>query len=448
MAKRKDKLGLSVFVQAYGTHAHAWRRPEVQAAGYPSFKGFADTVKLLERGKFDFAFFADFVGNGGDQVGNGKSPRARGFEPLTIVSALSQITDKIGLVATVNTNFNDPYNLSRRLASLDHITNGRAGWNIVSSLAQNAIKTFGLHERADREDRYERAAEFVDVAKSLWDSWDDDTFDTPNKETGVFYDPKKGHPLHHHGKHFSVDAILDIARPIQGYPVFFQAGNSDKGREFAARYAEVIYAAAQTLEEAKAYYDDVKGRLSKYGRAPEDVRVTPGLYYFIGDSRSEAQEKYKSFLESVDVTARLDGFLDIDLSSYNLDDPFPVDHPEPANNVGRYRQAVALARRENLTIREVILRFNVVQGHRIIVGTADDIADQIEDWFLNYGADGYQLKPDLLPDSLEAFVNKVVPLLQKKGIFRTEYEGTTLREHLGLKRPRNQYLGGSLAAAE
>jgi len=352
------------------------------------------------------------------------------------VSALAGITKHIGLVATINTNFNEPYNVARRLASVDHLTGGRSGWNIVSSLSEGAAQTFGIKDGIDHDGRYERAAEFVDLTKELWDSWDDGAFDHPNKETGVFADPKSAHPIHHHGKHFSVDSILDIARPIQGYPVFFQAGNSDAGREFAAQYAEVIYAAAQTLEEAKSFYKDVKGRLAKYGREPDDLKVTPGLFYHIGSSRLEAQEKYESFREAVDVSgARL--FFGVDLSSYSIDGPMPTHLPEPENGKGRWRQAIALAKRENLTIRELILRFTAVQGHRIVVGTATDIADQLEDWFVHEGADGFNLKPSFIPDSLEDFIKLVVPELQKRGIFRTEYEGTTLRDHLGLKRPAN-----------
>jgi len=440
MSKRKDKLNLSVFVQNYGTHAKAWRRPDVDAGGPPKFQRFVDTVQLLERGKFDFAFFADFVGNGGDGVGNGRGPRAGGFEPLSITAALSQVTEKIGLIATVNTNFNDPYNLARRLASFDHLTGGRAGWNVVSSLADNAARTFGITEPLSREGRYQRAGEFIDVAKSLWDSWDDDAFDHINKETGQYYDPASGHPTHIHNNHFAVDAILDIARPIQGYPVFAQAGNSDEGKEFAAQYAEIIYAAAQTIEEAQASYADYKNRLGKFGRDASDLRVTPGLYYFIGESKQEAEEKYQSFLEAVRIDERR-SILGVDVSDYPLDGPLPDDLPEPANGLGRFYQARALAKRENLSIRDLILRFSTVQGHRIIVGTANDVADELEAWFQGYAADGFNLKPDLLPDSLELFINKVVPLLQKKGIFRTEYEGNTLRDHLGLKRPPNQYTG-------
>jgi FMN-dependent oxidoreductase (nitrilotriacetate monooxygenase family) len=438
MSKKKRQLSLSVFVQLYGTHAHAWRRPGIKAGGNPDLARWADIVRLLERGKFDFAFFADFVGNGGEGGERiGRHPRGGGFEPLTLVGALSTLTEKIGLVATVNTNFNEPYNLARRLASLDHLTGGRSGWNIVSSLSEGAIKSFGIQDPLDHDGRYERAGELVDVAKRLWDSWDDGAFDHPNQETGEFLNPQSAHPVHHHGKHFSVDAQLDIARPIQGYPVFFQAGNSDSGREFAAKYAEVIYAAAQTLEEAKSFYADVKGRLAKYGREPDHLKVTPGLFFHIGSSRQEAQEKYQSFREAVDLSGRKQ-FFGVDVSKYSLDEPLPENLPEPVNGRGRWRQLVALARRENLSIRELILRFSVVQGHRIVVGTPVDVADQLEDWFVNEGADGFNLKPSFQPDSLEDFVNLVVPELQKRGIFRTEYEGTTLREHLGLPRPRDQ----------
>ncbi len=451
--KRKRQLSLSVFVQQYGTHGRAWRRPEVKAGGNPSFEDWAKIVRTLERGKFDFAFFADFVGQGGPRVrGYGGSPQGNHFEPTALVAALAGATRHIGLVATINTNFNEPYNVARRLASLDHLSGGRVGWNIVSSLAEGAAQTFGVNDGLDHDQRYERAAEFVDLTKKLWDSWDDGAFDHPDKERGVFSDAKSAHPVHHRGRYLQADALLDIARPIQGYPVFFQAGNSDSGKDFAAQYAEVIYAAAQTLPEAQAFYRDVKSRLAKFGREPDDLKVTPGLFFHIGRSRQEAQEKYESFRESIDVSSGKH-FFGTDLSAYPLDGPVPTDLPEPANGRGRWLQAMALAKRENLSIRELILRFAAVQGHRIVVGTPVDIADQLEDWFVKEGADGFNLKPSFIPESLDDFVNLVVPELQKKGIFRTEYEGKTLREHLGLKRPPNPFsnragvLGNGVSAA-
>lgn len=439
MSSRKRQLSLSVFVQLYGTHGHAWRRPGVKAGGTPKLQNWTNIVKTLERGKFDFAFFADFVGQAGaDLDGAGRRARGGGFEPTALVAALSTVTQNIGLVATVNTNFNEPYNLARRLASLDHLSGGRAGWNIVSSLAEGAAQSFGATE-LDPKQRYERASEFVEVAKKLWDSWDDDAFDHPNPETGQFLDPSSAHPVQHSGKYFKINTLLDVARPIQGYPVFFQAGNSEDGREFAARYAEVIYAAAQTLDEAKAYYSDVKGRLAKYGREPEDLIVTPGLFYHIGRSRAEAQEKYESFRESIEIPKGRRVLFGVDVSGYPLDGPLPKGLPEPLNGRGRWAQLVALAEREKLSIRELFLRFQAVQGHRIVVGTPSDIADQLEDWFVNEGADGFNLKPSLIPDSLDDFVELVVPELQKRGIFRKEYEFSTLRENLGLKRPPNPH---------
>jgi alkanesulfonate monooxygenase len=448
MGKKKRHMNLSVFLQLYGTHANAWRRPGVEAGGNPDFQKWLSLVQLLERGKFDFAFFADFVGNGGDAVGNGRQARGGGFEPLTLVGALAAATKHIGLVATVNTNFNEPYNTARRFASLDHLSGGRIGWNVVSSFAENAAKSFGVENPLDHAARYQRAGEFIDASKELWDSWDDNAFDHPDKETGQFFDPESGHPVHYRSKHFSVDGLLDIARPIQGYPVLFQAGNSDTGREFAAQYSEGIYAAAQTIEEAKDFYNDVKGRLAKYGREPDDLRVTPGLFYHIGSSRQEAREKYEAFQQAVDLTGRTN-FLGVDLSAYPLDGPLPDNIPEPTNGIGRFRQAVALAKRENLTIRQVILRFSIVQGHRTIYGTPTDIADQLEDWFVNGAADGFNMKPATVPDSLEEFITKVVPELQRRGLFRTEYEGTTLRDHLQLRRPQNRHtLERHVSAAE
>jgi alkanesulfonate monooxygenase len=437
--KRKRQLSLSVFVQPYGTHGLAWRRPHIKAGGNPSFETWASIVKTLERGKFDYAFFADFVGQGGPNLrGYGGWPQGNYFEPTALVAALAGVTRHIGLVATINTNFNEPYNVARRLASLDHLSGGRVGWNIVSSLAEGAAQTFGVNDGLDHDQRYVRAAEFVDLTKQLWDSWDDGAFDHPNKETGRFIDPASAHPVHHRGKYFQADALLDIPRPIQGYPVFFQAGNSDTGKDFAAQYAEAIYAAAQTLEEAQSFYRDVKGRLPKFGREPDDLKVTPGLFFHIGRSRQEAQEKYESFRDSVDVSiGRF--FFGSEILTHPLDGPVPPNLPEPANGKGRWHQAMALARRENLTIRELVLRFAAVQGHRIVVGTPVDIADQLEDWFVHEAADGFNLKPSFIPESLDEFVDLVVPELQKRGIFRKEYEGRTLREHLGLKRPANPY---------
>jgi alkanesulfonate monooxygenase len=289
----------------------------------------------------------------------------------------------------------------------------------------------------DHGARYARASEFIDLAKKLWDSWDDHAFDHPDKASGRFLDPATAHPVHHRGAHFSADALLDIARPVQGYPVFVQAGNSDTGRDFAAQHAEMIYAAAQFVDDAREYYEDVKGRLAAFGRERDQLKVTPGLSFAIGATESEAREKFEALQQSVDFSGPVE-LIGEDVSHLSLDEPIPADYPVPANGRGRWEQIVRLGQRENLTVRQLVLRYNVVRGHRIAIGTASQVADQIEDWFTQGVVDGFNLIPPLNPGFLEDFVDQVVPELQRRGLFRTAYEGRTLRENLGLHRPENR----------
>lgn len=438
MTAHKRQLVLNVFLTSHGHHPAGWRSPDAPDGGNPSFAHWADMVRTAERGKLDAVFFADFVGSGGGRAQSEfRRPAGQAFEPLTIAGALAAITSRIGIVVTANTNFTEPYNLARQLASLDHLSDGRIGWNVVSSLSEGAIASFGVAQPIEHADRYARADEFIDVARQLWDSWDDGAFDYPDKAAGIFARGDAAHTVRHRGRFFQIETQLDIARPIQGYPVFVQAGNSDTGREFAARNAEMIYASAQTLEDAQAYYRDVKGRMAKYGRHPDDLKVTPGLSFSIGESEQEAQEKFEALQESVSFSGPVE-LWGHDLSSYDLDGPLP-DLPEPPNGKGRWQQLVTLARRENLSIRQLVLRFSVVRGHRVVIGTPAQIAEQIEDWFLNEGADGFNLIPPQQPQSLAQFVDLVVPELQRRGIFREDYAGRTLREHLGLRRPENQH---------
>jgi alkanesulfonate monooxygenase len=433
---RRKQLTLGVFLTRHGHHPGAWRQPESIRSGKPDFAHWLHMVKTAERGKLDTAFFADFAGQSGDSTkGIERRHAFLEFEPLTLAAALATATSRIGLVATVNTNFDQPYALARRFASLDHLSGGRIGWNIVSSLAEGAAKSFGADASFSHGDRYARASEFVDVTKALWDSWEDEAFEKADRASGVYLDAQDVHPVHHHGRFFDIDSVLDIARPVQGYPVFVQAGNSEVGREFAAKYAEMIYAAAQFIEDAQSFYADVKGRMAKYGRDPDHLKVMPGLSFAIGSSRQEAQDKFSALEEAVDFSGELN-LMGQDVSGYPLDGPLP-DLPEPENGKGRWRQLTALARRENLTIRQLFLRFNAVRGHRVVIGTPVDIADQIEDWFVRGAADGFNLIPPVLPTSLDEFVDLVVPELQRRGLFRTEYEGATLREHLHLPRPAN-----------
>jgi alkanesulfonate monooxygenase len=436
MSSSKRQLALAVFLTRHGHHPGAWRQPNSAEPGKPDFTYWADLVRTAERGKLDAAFFADFVGQSGDRTkGIERRHAFLDFEPLTVIAALAAITSRIGLVATVNTNFEHPYSLARRFASLEYISNGRTGWNIVSSLADGAAKSYGLDERYSHDERYARADDFVALAKALWDSWDDDAFEGADKDSGVYLNADGVHPVHHRGPYHHADTVLDMPRPIQGYPVFAQAGNSDTGRDFAAKHAEMIYAAAQFIEEAQSFYADVKGRMAQYGRDPDTLKVMPGLSFAIGSSLQEAQDKFGALEDKVDFSGDLN-LMGHDVSAYPLDGPLP-DLPEPENGKGRWRQLTALARRENLTIRQLFLRFNAVRGHRVVLGTPVDIADQIQDWFERDAADGFNLIPPLMPSSLTEFVDLVVPELQRRGIFRRDYEGTTLRDHLGLPRPVN-----------
>jgi len=436
MSTRKRQIALAVFLTRHGHHPGAWRQPGSAKSGTPDFAYWADLVRTAERGKLDAAFFADFVGQSGARTkGIERRHAFLDFEPLTAIAALGAITSRIGLVATVNTNFEQPYSLARRFASLEYITNGRTGWNIVSSLADGAAQSYGLDDRYSHDERYARADDFVALSKALWDSWDDDAFEGADKDSGVYLKADGAHPVHYEGPFHHADTILDMPRPVQGYPVFAQAGNSDTGRDFAAKHAEMIYAAAQFIEDAQSFYADVKGRMAQYGRDPDTLKVMPGLSFTIGSSLQEAQDKFGALEEKVDFSGDLN-LMGQDVSAYPLDGPLP-DLPEPENGKGRWRQLTALARRENLTIRQLFLRFNAVRGHRVVLGTASDIADQLQDWFERDAADGFNLIPPLLPSSLSEFVDQVVPELQRRGLFRTEYEGTTLREHLGLPRPAN-----------
>ncbi len=435
MVAKKRQLALGVFLTRHGHHPGAWRQPGSAKGGRPDFHYWAELVKTAERGKLDTAFFADFVGQSGDSTkGIERRHAFLDFEPLTLAAALAAVTSRIGLVATVNTNFEQPYSLARRFAALDHISGGRIGWNIVSSLADGAARSFGVDQPLSHAARYEKASEFVDIARALWDSWEDDAFEHADQQSGLYLDPNDVHPVHHDGKYFHLSTVLDTARPIQGHPVFAQAGNSEVGRDFAAKYAEMIYAAAQFIEEAQRFYADVKGRMAKYGRDPDTLKVMPGLSFAIGSSRQEAQDKFSALEGAVDFSGELN-LMGQDVSAYPLDGPLP-DLPEPENGKGRWKQLTELARRENLTIRQLFLRYNAVRGHRVVIGTPSDIADQIQDWFERDAADGFNLIPPLLPSSLTEFVDLVVPELQRRGIFRTEYEGTTLRDHLGLPRPQ------------
>jgi FMN-dependent oxidoreductase (nitrilotriacetate monooxygenase family) len=358
-----------------------------------------------------------------------------------LLSALAAVTEHVGLVATASTSFNEPYHIARKFASLDHISGGRAGWNLVTSSNEHEAKNFNRDKHFDHAERYERAIEFAEVVGGLWDSWEDDAF-LRDKDQGRFFDPERRHVLDHKGRFFQVRGPLNVARSPQGHPVVVQAGSSEAGRDLAARTAEVIFTAQQTLEDAIDFYSDVKGRLAQYGRHPCDLKILPGVFPIVGRSESEAREKFEQLQALIDpkvglalVSGLTGGF---DLSGYPLDGPIP-ELPETNASKSRQLLTLELARRENLTIRQLYLRVAGARGHWQLVGTPAQIVDQLEERFVKGGADGYNVMPPVLPAGLDDFVELVIPELRRRGLFRSEYEGRTLRDNLGLRRPVNRH---------
>jgi len=444
MAKRRDKLKLGAFLYPTGHHVAAWRHPQAQADAGVNFRHYVKLAKTAEAAKFDLVFMADSVAVRGTDVevlSRGALRYVAQFEPLTLLTALSAVTSNLGFVATASTTYNEPFHLARAFASLDQISGGRGGWNLVTSSNETEALNFGLDAHPAHADRYERAREFAAVVEGLWDSWEDDAF-LRDKDSGLYFDRDKLHVLHHRGKHFQVKGPLNVARSPQGRPVVVQAGSSEAGKQLAAESAEVIFTAQQTLGEAQAFYADVKGRLAQHGRAPDDLKIMPGVFPVVGRTEAEAREKYEEIQSLIhpavglSLLSHMTGGLD--LSSYDLDGPLPVK-ALPVTEGGKSRQAllIELATRENLSIRQLYLRIAGARGHWTLIGTPEQIVDQLEERFQTYGADGFNVMPPHLPVGLDDFVALVIPELRRRGLFREEYEGRTLRENLGLRRPEH-----------
>jgi alkanesulfonate monooxygenase len=396
-------------------------------------------TQAAERGLLDMAFLADGVGIRFNDVPKGAlshTSKNVQFEPLTLLSALAMVTQRVGLVATASTTYNEPYHIARKFASLDHISGGRAGWNVVTSATDMEAQNFGLVGAPPKTGRYDRAVEFVEVVKGLWDSWEDDAF-VRDQASGLNYHPDKVHVLNHEGKHFRVAGPLNVQRTPQGRPIIVQAGASEDGRELAAATADVVYAAAQTLGDARAYYADVKGRMAKYGRTPDQLKIMPGIMAVPGRTRQEAQDTYQVLQDLVQPVVGLGALANYlgDLSDHDLDGPVP----EPANGRDHSRGQIFLemARRGNLSIRQLYLSIAGGNGHRTVIGTPADIVDAMEEWFHNDAADGFNLLPTWLPGGLDDVVDQVIPEMQRRGLYRTSYEGRTLRENLGLDWPEH-----------
>jgi alkanesulfonate monooxygenase len=444
--RRRDQMKLGAFFHPTGHHVASWLHPDAAIDAGTNFRHYVELAQMSERAKFDLMFLADALAvRDGKPEALSRWPQYMAyFEPTTLLSGIAGLTERIGLVSTATTSYNEPYNLARKFASLDLISGGRAGWNVVTSANLSEAFNFGRDEHFEHGERYERALEFTKVVLGLWDSWEDDAF-IRDRTTGRYFDPTKLHALNHKGDNFSVRGPLNVARSPQGHPVVFQAGSSDVGRELAAQTAEAVFTPQHTLEGAQAFYNDLKGRMAKYGRHPDHLKVMPGLNPIVGHTEAEAHEKYQ-YLQSFihpDVGLELlsNALAGFDLAPYDPDGPLPeaVFEIKPKGSTTSFRNVLSWAKQEHLTIRQLYQRFAGARGQRTVIGTAAQIVDQMEEWFLGYGVDGFLIQPSHLPGGLEDFIAMVIPELQARQLFRTEYEGTTLRENLGLPRPVNRY---------
>ena len=436
------KLRLGAFMRPVSIHTAAWRYPGGTPDANFNLRSIIGFAKKLEQGKFDAFFMADHLAVLNMPIEALKrSATVTSFDPLTLLPALAMVTEHLGLIATASTTFEPPYTIARRFASLDHISGGRAAWNLVTTSNPDAALNFGIEEKIGHGQRYRRAREFVDVVTGLWDSFADDAF-IRDVNSGVYFDPEKMHILGHKGDYLSVRGPLNIARSPQGWPVIVQAGASEAGRQLAAETAEVIFAAQSTLDSGQKFYADIKGRMIKLGRNPDHLKVLPGAFVVVGETAEEAQKK-RALLDSLvhydSGIASLSIALGHDASSFDPNRPLPHIPESNASKSGRER-VLALAERENLTVRQLAGRLGGYSG-LAMVGTPTMIADQMEEWLMTDACDGFNVMFPYLPGGLDDFVDQVVPELQRRGIFRTDYEGRTLRENLGLPRPANRYFG-------
>ncbi|NMI06487.1 LLM class flavin-dependent oxidoreductase [Paenibacillus sp. SZ31] len=434
MSQRQLKLGANL--NGVGNSISFWRHPDIPINASVSLEFYKKQVRIAEKGKFDLLFIAD-----GLFINEKSNPHfLNRFEPLTLLSALAGATSHIGLVATLSTSYSEPFTVARQFASLDQLSDGRAGWNVVTSPLEGSALNFGKGEHPNHALRYEIAEEHLNVVKGLWDSWEDDAF-VGDKEQGVFFDPAKLHTLNHKGTHFSVQGPLNVGRSKQGHPVIFQAGSSESGKDLAARSADAVYTGHETLEEAREFYRDVKTRAVAYGRQAADILIFPGIGPIVGRTAEEAEQKYQEIAELVSIDHALNYlgryFDHYDFSQFPLDEPFPEIGEIGSNSFRSTTDKIKQqAREQRLTLRQVALLASTPRTS--FIGTPDQIADQIQEWFEGEAADGFNVRT-VVPNGLEDFVELVVPVLQERGLFRTEYEHETLRENLGLEIPRNQY---------
>ncbi|MGD9765621.1 MAG: LLM class flavin-dependent oxidoreductase [Candidatus Binatia bacterium] len=435
------KLRLGAFMRPISIHTAAWRYPGSFPDANFNFAHLKRFAQTLERGRFDAFFMADHLAVMNMPMRALKrSATVTSFDPLTLLPALAVVTEHLGLIATASTTYNDAYHVARKFASLDHLSGGRAGWNVVTSSNPQEALNFGRTEHLEHGERYRRAREFFDVVTGLWDSWADDAF-IRDVEAGVYFDPDKLHVLDHQGPYLSVRGPLNVARPIQGWPVIVQAGASDAGRQLAAETAEVVFSGHNNLADAQRFYADVKGRAVAHGRAREHLKILPGAFVVIGDTAAEARAN-KARLDGLvhpdSGVATLSVVLGHDVSRLDLDGPLPQIPESNASKSGR-QKLVDMARRDNMTVRQLAQYVGGSFGTLEMIGTPTMVADQMEEWLFSEGCDGFNVMFPYLPAGLDDFVDRVVPELQRRGLFRREYEGETLRDNLGLPRPANRF---------
>ncbi|CAM3181610.1 LLM class flavin-dependent oxidoreductase [Williamsia muralis] len=428
-------LHLNAFLMGVGHHEAAWRHPRTSEHEVLDVAHFVRLGQIAERGKLDSVFFADGLAVGPNIRRNTQAI----FEPITLLSAIAGGTSKVGLIATASTGYNHPYTLARAFASLEHISGGRAGWNIVTSGQEQEALNFGYDSIPDHAGRYRRAQEFVDVVNRLWGSWEDDAV-VLDVDNAIFADPERVHPINHVGEAFRVRGPLNSPRSPQGRPVLVQAGSSEDGKDLAARYAEVVFTAQRTIAEGQDFYRDLKRRLPRYGRGAEELQILPGIVPFIGSTEQEARDLEREFTDLISpdyALGQLSNFFNVDLTGLPLDSRLPPLPPESEIQGHKSRSTLVrqLAASEDLTIRELIGRLGGGRGHRTITGTPEQIADDLIAWVDAGAADGFNVMPPYLPGGLEDFVDHVVPILQARGRFRDDYTASTLRGHYGIELP-------------
>ena len=437
----RRQMRLGAFMRPVSIHTAAWRYPGGTPDANFNLEALIGYARKLEAGKFDAFFMADHLAVlNMPMEALKRSATVTSFDPLTLLPALAMMTRRLGLIATASTTFEQPYLIARRFASLDHISGGRAGWNLVTTSNPDAALNFGMDDHMEHGERYRRAREFFDVVTGLWDSWADDAF-VRDVESGIYFDPARLHVLDHKGTYLKVRGPLNIARPVQGWPVVVQAGASDAGRQLAAETAEVVFAGGGPLEDGRRLYADIKGRMARIGRDPDHLKILPGAFVVLGESEAEARDK-RALLDGLvhgeSGMAALSIALGCDASGFDPDAPLPTVIPETNQSKSGRERVIALAKREGLTVRQLAGRLGGYGGLGM-VGTPKMVADQMEEWFTTGGSDGFNVMFPYLPGGLDDFVDKVVPELQRRGLFRREYEGATLRENLGLPRPANRF---------